>query len=268
MSDAPPVPFLELHQATVRLGERAALEGVSLGVSAGELCVLLGPNGAGKSTLLRAVLRLVAMASGEVRLAGRPVGEWTRPEFARQVAWVPQQLEPADGMSGLELVLLGRTPHQGLWGLPGRSDEAQVRAALERLGVSHLADRPCTEMSGGERRLLLLARAEVQAPRLLLLDEPTAFLDLRHQLVCLQRVRALVDEGCAALVVLHDPNLAAAFADQVVLLREGRVHAKGPVASALSSSTLEEVFGVPMTSSTSAEGQRLFAPRAAQRAVR
>jgi iron complex transport system ATP-binding protein len=178
------------------------------------------------------------------------------------VAWVPQSFEPAEGFSGLELVLMGRSPHLGLWGLTSASDEAVARAVLEELGVAYLAERSCEAMSGGERRMLLLARGLVQQPKLLLLDEPTAFLDVAHQVGALERVRARVDAGLGAVAVLHDVNLAAAFATHVLLLRDGHVLARGPAPEVLQRERLEALYGVPMEMASAPSGARLFAPRA------
>lgn len=242
-------------------GQREVLRGVDLTVSRGELVVVLGPNGAGKSTLARACLGLLPLGAGEVFLAGQPLARWSRRELARLAAWVPQSAEVGSGFSALELVLMGRSPRLGWWGLPSRADLERARAALSELALAHLESRSLAELSGGERRLVWLARALAQEPDLLVLDEPTAFLDLRHQLEALVRVRARVRQGLGALVVLHDLNLAAMFADRAVLLKEGAVLAAGPASEVLQTGKLEELFEVPMASEQAAGGQRLFAPR-------
>jgi iron complex transport system ATP-binding protein len=177
------------------------------------------------------------------------------------VAWVPQTLEGDAGFTAMELVLMGRAPHLGVWGLPSHGDVALARAALEELEIPHLAGRRTSELSGGERRLLLLARALAQGPELLLLDEPTAFLDLRHQVHVLQRVRARVDMGLAAVVVLHDANLAASVADNVLLLGEGGVLGQGLTAEWLSAERLAALYRLPMVETTGPEGARAFLPR-------
>jgi iron complex transport system ATP-binding protein len=242
-------------------GVRRVVGGVSLSVEAGQLWVILGPNGAGKSTLLRTLLGLHPLAGGAVTLCGRPLSTWRRSELAREVAWVPQVFDSAFGFTGLELVTMGRSPHLGLWGLPGRADLEAAQAALEELGIVELAHRPAHALSGGEQRLLLLARAFVQAPRLLLLDEPTAFLDLRHQVEALRTLKARTSAGLAVVAVLHDVNLAAAFADRVLLLRDGQTLAVGPAAQVLEADGLEALYGVPMTQVCAEGGQAVFAPR-------
>jgi iron complex transport system ATP-binding protein len=238
----------------------AVVSEVSLEVEAGSLWAVLGPNGSGKSTLLRTVLGVLRPVSGEVRLFGTPLAGWNRRELARRVAWVPQTFEGDPGFTGLELVLMGRTPHLGRWGLPGAHDLAVARSALEALEGSHLARRIVSTLSGGERRLLLAARALAQEPELLLLDEPTAFLDLHHQVELLERVRTRVQQGLAAVAVLHDPNLAAAFADHVLLLRDGRVLGQGPAASLLDAERLGTLYGLPLAEAVTPGGARLVAP--------
>lgn len=236
-------------------------EGVSMEVKAGALWAVLGPNGAGKSTLLRTVLGWLPPVRGDVLLFGRAASAWERRLLSRRVAWVPQTLEGDAGFTAMELVLMGRAPHLGVWGLPSHGDVALARAALEELEIPHLAGRRTSELSGGERRLLLLARALAQGPELLLLDEPTAFLDLRHQVHVLQRVRARVDMGLAAVVVLHDANLAASVADNVLLLGEGGVLGQGLTAEWLSAERLAALYRLPMVETTGPEGARAFLPR-------
>ena len=252
-----------LHTAALAVGHGTSpvVSGVSLSVAPGTLWAVLGPNGSGKSTLLRTVLGLLRPLGGEVSLFGAPLARWERRALARRVAWVPQSFDGDAGFTGLELVLMGRAPHQGAWGLPGPRDLAVARAVLAELGIAHLAGRIVSRLSGGERRLLLVARALAQEPGLLLLDEPTAFLDLQHQAQVLERVRARVREGLAAVAVLHDPNLAVAFADSALLLRDGRVLGQGPSAELLDAERLGQLYGLGLTEARTDTGHRLFAPR-------
>ena len=234
------------------------LQNVSLEVEPGQLWTLLGPNGAGKSTVVKVALGLLP-SHGVVCTCGLDPRTASRTELARQVAWVPQS--PADegsAFTGLELALMGRSPHLGAWGLPSASDTQRALAALKELSVEHLAARPLTEASGGERRLVWLARALVQAPQLLLLDEPTAFLDVRHQVAVLRQVRRRVDEGLAALAVLHDVNQAAAWATHALLLKGGRVQAAGPALEVLTSERLSALYEVPVEA-IAANGRTFFA---------
>ena len=242
-------------------GERPVVRGIDLEVGAGELWVVLGPNGAGKSTFLRTLLGLHEKSAGTIDVFGRALETWTRGELARRIAWVPQVFEPAFGFTGLELVTMGRSPHLGLWGLPSQTDVEHAREVLRELSLEHLANRPSTLLSGGEQRLLLLARAFVQSPELLLLDEPTAFLDLRHQVETLRWVRERTRRGMAAVAMLHDVNLAAAIADKVLLVRAGEVLASGNTREVMTGATLEALYGVPMTQVVAEGGQPLFAAR-------
>ncbi len=258
-------PLLSTRALVAGYGTRPILHGVECEVRPGELWAVLGPNGTGKSTLLRAALGMGPWTRGEVQLLGRARGDWAPRALARKVAWVPQTFESAEGFSGLELVLMGRSPHLGLWGLPSAGDVALAHEVLTELGIGHLSERPAEALSGGERRMLMLARGLVQRPELLLLDEPTAFLDVAHQVGALDRVRARVDAGLGAVAVLHDVNLAAAFATHVLLLRDGRVLARGPSAEVLERGALEALYGLPMETALAPSGARLFAPRAPPR---
>jgi iron complex transport system ATP-binding protein len=252
---------LEARGLAVGYGGLPVASALSFDVKPGKLLAILGPNGSGKSTLLRTVLGLLPPLEGDVLLFGQPAGAWDRRLLARRVAWVPQAFEGDGGFTGMELVLMGRSPHLGAWGLPSERDLALARSALDELGIGHLASRSTRALSGGERRLLLLARALAQEPALLLLDEPTAFLDLRHQVDVLQRVRVRVDAGLAAVAVLHDANLAASVADEVLLLRDGGVLGHGPVQEWLSAARLEALYGLPMVEAVAPDGARAFAPR-------
>lgn len=251
---------LFVQQLSAGYGERRVLEAVDLEARPGELWAVLGPNGAGKSTLVRASLGLLPALAGRVAVFGRDVREIGRRELARQVAWVPQSVDALPDFTAMELVLMGRAPHLSRWALASGADVARAQAALDELGIGALAGRALGALSGGERRLVMLARAFTQAPELLLLDEPTAFLDVRHQVQTLALVRRRVEQGMAAVAVLHDVNLAAAFATKVLLLRGGRALASGDAGEVLASERLEALYGVSIATATSAAGQRLFGP--------
>jgi len=251
--------LLSLDQVDAGYGVHPVLRGVSLSLDAGQAWAVLGPNGAGKSTLVRVVMGLVAARAGRVTVAGLSLPGATPAELARSVAWVPQVMEDDAGFTALELALMGRAPHLGAWGLPGAKDEERARACLDELGVGALADRPLSEVSGGERRRAWVARALVQAPRLLVLDEPTAFLDVRHQVEVLRAVRRRVTEGLGVLAVLHDVNLAAHFATHALLLKDGAVLAAGPARDVLTAGRLSALYGIAMHAATEAE--RVHVPR-------
>jgi iron complex transport system ATP-binding protein len=253
--------LLSARGVQVAYGSRLVVKGVSLEVRAGELWVVLGPNGAGKSSLLKACLGLLPLAGGQVDLLGQPLGAWGRRDLAQKVAWVPQDAEFDGGFSALDVVLMGRSPHQRGLALASESEVGLAHTVLGELGIQSLASRSTAELSGGEQRMVLLGRALVQEPELLFLDEPTAFLDLRHQVEVLQRVRARVKRGLGAVAVLHDVNLAAAFADRVLLLADGEQRGQGEPQVLLSEESLEALYGVSMSVAQAANGQWLYAPR-------
>lgn len=251
--------LVELSNVEAGYGARPVLRGVSLEVQPGEAWVVLGPNGAGKSTLVRVVMGLVPARAGMARVCGLALPGTPPHELARHVAWVPQVTDEDTGFTALELALMGRAPHLGAWGLPGAKDVERARAALAELGVAELADRPLNEVSGGERRRAWLARALVQEPQLLVLDEPTAFLDVRHQVETLRAVRRRVSAGLGVVAVLHDVNLAAHVATHALLLREGQVQAKGRVEDVLTAEQLSTLYGIAMH--PAAEAERVYVPR-------
>src|SRR5690606_15579282 len=234
--------------------------GVNLRIRPGERWAILGPNGVGKSTLLKTLAGLLPAAAGEVRLHDRALRDWPRRELARHLAWVPQQLHPPEGFLALEWLLLGRAAHLGMWGLAGAADEARAKALLQDLGLAHLAGRPLHTLSGGEQRLLSLARGLFQGGELLLLDEPTASLDLRHQLELLARLKEAGEGGLASVCVLHDLNQAQDFATQALLLGGGRVVAAGPAPEVLEASRLGTLYGVTLERALTSTGRVLFVP--------
>ncbi|RKH54621.1 ABC transporter ATP-binding protein [Corallococcus llansteffanensis] len=254
-------PLLQVEHLHVHQGQQRVLHEVGLEVRPGELWCILGPNGAGKSTLLRACMGMARPSAGTVRIDGRDLAAIPRAELARVLAWVPQYVDTSMGFTGLELVLMGRSPYLGLWGLPSSGDLQKAREVMRELGIEYLASRSVMATSGGERRLLLLARALVQAPRLMLLDEPTAFLDLKHQVELLAHLRERVRGGMAAVVVLHDVNLALACADRVLLLKQGAVLAQGAAGEILREDLLRALFDVDMDRGVTNAGQVVFVPR-------
>jgi iron complex transport system ATP-binding protein len=231
---------------TYRRGSReiAALRGVSLSLVPGEVVALIGPNGSGKSTLIRAVTGGVKRDAGRVELLGDDIDSLSAMERARRVAVVPQTPVLPGAFTVLELVLMGRTPHLRFLEQEGERDLEITRRAMEATGTRGLADRPVGELSGGERQGVVLARALAQETPLLLLDEPTAHLDIGHQASVLSLVRRLcLDEGMGALAVVHDLTLAAAYCDRLVLLHEGHVVAEGTAQTTLRREVLERVYG-------------------------
>ncbi|MFE2040480.1 heme ABC transporter ATP-binding protein [Streptomyces sp. NPDC059477] len=227
----------------VRLGDREVLQAVDVTVRAGEVLALVGPNGAGKSTLLGALAADVPAASGVVRIHGRPAPEWSAPELALRRAVLPQSASLAYPFTVEEVVRMGRAP----WAAVDQDDDdPAVARAMAATEVTAFAARPFSALSGGERARVALARVLAQRTPLLLLDEPTAALDLKHQELVLRLCRERARAGDAVVVVLHDLGLAAAYAHRVAVLRAGRVAADGPPAEIFSERLLSEVYDQPV----------------------
>lgn len=239
---------LEAHDLHVRAGSFPAVRGVSAAFHAGQFAAVIGPNGAGKSTLLRALLGLSVPEAGEVRLAGRPLREWSRAERARTLAYLAQgETLPLDARVR-DVVALGRGAGEWRWGLiPTRpwtsADEEAVTEALRRTDTLRFADRRVADLSGGERQRVSLARALAAQPRFLLLDEPTNHLDLAYGLEVIRHARCEAAGGLGVVAVLHDLNLAAR-ADRLLLLHEGRVLAQGPPQEVLTPAHLHAAYGL------------------------
>jgi iron complex transport system ATP-binding protein len=258
---------LRFEALSVELGGQSILSGIDFEVSPGEVVGLVGRNGVGKTTLLRLANGMIAASEGRILLGDESVATLGRRRLARGVALVPQDLHVPFPFRVGELVLMGRAPHQPLVGLESESDVALAEQALERLGISHLADRAINTLSGGERQLVLFARALVQDPRVLLLDEPTAFLDLKHRVEVLQEVRAFARAGHAALVVSHDLSLAARSCDRIVLLEPGRVAAVGRPTEVLTPENLRGAFGIEVFTFTGPDGALVVVPDLAARSA-
>ena len=220
---------LEARTLDVELGSRTIIDDVTLELGAGSVTALVGPNGSGKSTLLRTLARVLAPAEGAVLLDGRALHALPTAEVARRLAYLPQDAHAPAGVTVRALVELGRRPHLGRLGFLRAEDREAVAWALDATGLEPFADRRVDTLSGGERQRAWLALALAQRTELLLLDEPTTFLDVRHQLDVLTLVRRLnAEHGLTVCWVLHDLNAAAAFSDAMVWLRDGRVLAAGP----------------------------------------
>ena len=241
---------IALEGVTVRLGGRPVVNGVSATVEPGEWVALLGPNGAGKTSLLRAIAGVLP-CEGRVFLAGRPAASLDRRERARQLAVVPQEPETPPWLTVAEYVLLGRTPYLGPLAREGVADREAAWRALERLDLEPFVDRPLGTLSGGERQRAVVARALAQEAPVVLLDEPTAALDIGHQQHALELLDALrAAEGLTLVAAMHDLTLAALYADRVLLLAEGRVVADGPPAAVLTEAALAEHYGASVRVTT------------------
>ncbi len=252
----PHAPSLELRGATVRYAGSAApqLDDVSFSVAPGECVAIVGPNGAGKTTAIRALLGVTTLASGQALILGKDVREWERGSVSRSVGVVSQREEPAFPVSVREVIAMGRYPHLGAWRAPGPDDAAAIERAMRRADVAELGERLVQTLSGGEWQRVRIARALAQEPRVLILDEPTSSLDLRHEMELFELVSGLAKDGLAALLVSHHLNAAARFADRLVLMSGGRVAADGSPAVVLTAERLSAVFGWPVTVQRMSDG--------------
>jgi iron complex transport system ATP-binding protein len=238
-------PRLETRKLGVVRGTRRLLDSISISVEAGEILALVGPNGAGKSTLMKALAGILPY-EGEMILDGSSASALTRRARARCLAYVPQHSTLDAPMLAREVVAQGRFAHRDAWGRASRDDATAIARALEATEAAHLADRPFSRLSYGERRLVLLARALATGARVLLLDEPTAALDIAHALSLLHRLRKLAGRGHAVVVALHHLDEVGEFCDQALLLRQGRAVCAGPVVDVVAAAPVREVFGVEL----------------------
>jgi len=217
---------------------------VSFSLDGGEVLCLLGPNGGGKTTLFKTVLRLLAPQRGRVLVDGESIADWPRLRLARVFGYVPQAQLGVFPFTVSEVVLMGRTAHIGPFTTPSRRDRAVADDMLALLGIAHLAARPYTEISGGERQLTLIARALAQQPAILVMDEPTASLDFGNQVRVLSEVERLAHRGIAVMLSTHDPDHAFLCAHRVALLHHGRLARLGAPGEVITGDSLREVYGV------------------------
>jgi len=217
--------------------------GIDMELPGAHIVCLLGPNGSGKTTLMRTLLGLLPPLAGEVILDQQTMEHWPARERATRLAYVPQAAESYFDFSVLEMVQMGRMAHRGLFAQPGRNDRESARAALERLGIDGLAERPINRVSGGERQLALIARALATQAAHLLMDEPTANLDFGNQARVLDEIARLGGSGAAVLFSTHHPDHALRIADRAVLLRDGGVMAAGPIGQVVNSENLSALYG-------------------------
>jgi iron complex transport system ATP-binding protein len=222
------------------------LEGLDLQLAPGSVTAILGPNGAGKTTLLYLLLGLLRPAAGSIRIDGREVAALSRGELSRAMALVPQTETSAFDFSVLDYVLMGRAPHLGMLRLPSADDLRVALARLSSLNLMGLRRRSILELSAGERQMVILARALTQEPKVLLLDEPTAHLDLANSHRVLTTLSRLAADGMTVAFATHDPAAAIQIADQIVLLRQGRALAKGPPTEVLTADLLQATYGIPV----------------------
>ncbi|MFG3056177.1 ABC transporter ATP-binding protein [Kitasatospora sp. NPDC048239] len=240
-----PAPRLEARGLTLAYEARTVVEGLDLVVPEGRVTVIVGPNACGKSTLLRALGRLLKPARGAVLLDGTELARVPTKRIAQRIGLLPQSPTAPEGISVADLVSRGRQPHQSWWQQWSAQDEEAVAEALERTSTAELAERSVDELSGGQRQRAWIAMALAQGTDILLLDEPTTFLDIAHQVEVLDLVRRLnVERGRTVVAVLHDLNQAARYADHLIAMRDGRIVAQGAPGEVVTAELVREVFGL------------------------
>jgi iron complex transport system ATP-binding protein len=253
--------ILSGHALSIGYNDRVVGRDLDVALNTGEVLALLGPNGGGKTTLLKTLLGLLAPRGGEVRLGDRRLSDYSNHERARLLAYVPQFHAVTFAFTVETVVLMGRTAHGSLFSGPSAADREVAGRMLERLGIMHLRDRPYTMISGGERQLVLLARALAQEPQFIVLDEPTASLDFGNQGKVMREIRALGSSGHGVLFTTHDPNHAMRAADRAYLLRGGERIGEGATSEVLSRTQLEALYQTPVELvSDASSGRTAFLP--------
>lgn len=223
---------------------KTVLEDVSLTVKSGEVLCILGPNGTGKTTLFKSILGLLKMQGGKVELDGKDMSTLTRAEVARMIGYIPQAHNPPFPFKVIDVVLMGRTAHLGPFTSPGKADQQIAEEVIETLNIGHLRHKIYTEISGGEKQLVLIARALTQRPSMLVMDEPTAALDFGNQLLVLSHIKKLAGSGLIIVMASHFPDHAFLYASKVILLKKGGVYAVGAPADVITEENLKSLYGV------------------------
>ncbi|QDQ27203.1 ABC transporter ATP-binding protein [Chitinimonas arctica] len=245
LHDTPPAR-LTASKLRLAYGQQTICDGLDLSIPDGSFTVIVGPNGCGKSTLLRSLCRLLPPKAGQICLDGKDIHRYPAKQIARELGLLPQSAVAPDGISVLDLVSRGRYPHQSLFKQWSRADEEAVTQAMAATGVAALAERSVGELSGGQRQRVFVAMALAQQTPLLLLDEPTTYLDIAHQIELLDLFRQLRETaGRTLIAVLHDLNHACRYATHLVAMREGRIVAQGAPREVITAALVEEVFGLP-----------------------
>ena len=225
-------------------GSHQVLKGVSFGVEDSGFISLLGPNGAGKSTLFRCMLGLLEPSGGSVHICGRDIRAMPAAELAHRVAYIPQSHSPVFNFSVFDMVLMGTTSQLSRFASPGKKQEQLAEAAMERIGIAHLKNRGCGNISGGERQLALIARAIAQQAKILVMDEPSASLDYGNKLRVMETVKGLTREGYTVIQSTHDPDQAYLYSDKIIALFDGKIVASGTPRETISSSLISTLYGV------------------------
>ena len=251
---------LDIRSLSFSYGQRVILRDVTLSVRPGEICGLLGPNGSGKSTLFRCCMGFLHPEKGSVHVRGTNIAHMRPAQLARHVAYVPQEHRQPFPFLVRDMVLMGRSPHMEGWFRLTEKDRSIAAEAMARVGIGHLADSACNQLSGGQRQLVLIARAMAQKTPLILLDEPTSALDFSNQLAVWNALREVARQGVAILVCCHDPNHILWFCDRAAVMHQGVILTEGPARTALTAQVLRHVYG-PDCVRISVDGMDMVRPK-------
>ena len=236
--------IIQAHQLDIGYGATRIVQGLTFSPPVGKVTALIGPNGCGKSTLLKTFARILTPQAGQLSLDGVDYASLSARELAKKVAFLPQVLPIPEGVSVRQLVAYGRSPHNSLWGRLSGSDQAHVRQALQRMELDNLAERALADLSGGQRQRAWLAMVLAQDASIVLLDEPTTYLDISHQVELLELMRELASEGKTLVTVLHDLNQACRYADHLAVMHAGVLVASGAPAAVIDAALVQRVFDV------------------------
>ncbi len=254
--------ILEVDNIGFSYRQRRVLEEISFSVKAGEICGLLGPNGCGKTTLLKCINRVLACDSGRILVHGNDVSKLSRNEIACIIAVVPQELHVAFSFTVMQMVLMGGTARYGFSGIPRKKDYLAAGGILEELHIEHLAGRQYNELSGGEKQVVLIARALFQQPAIMLLDEPTSHLDFKRQHIIMEMIKKVSGEnGLTTLITLHDPNTAGRYCNRLIMLRRGCVCHQGSRDKIFHEESLESVYEMKIKMERTDTGADYVTPR-------
>lgn len=234
--------MLEIKHVSCGYGKKEIVHDISFKVEAGEFVCILGPNGSGKTTLLKSILGLLPPSSGSIFLGGRNIHRMSEAELGQGMGYIPQAHTPPFPFSVIDVVLMGRTPHLSTLSMPDKDDEKIALESLAELNIVHLKDMKYTKISGGERQLVLIARALAQRPKILVMDEPTSSLDFGNQHIVLEKLRQLSRKGMSILMVTHDPDHALYCASKVIMIKKGRLLKKGSPEETISEESMEDIY--------------------------
>lgn len=253
--------MLEVSNLSFDYNTRPVLHDIAFSVQPGTICGLLGPNASGKTTLFKCMNGILKPKKGDVLISGRKIATLSRRAIATLMAVVPQHAAAAFSFTALQMVVMAKAATLGLFGRPSKKNYQDAENSLDELGVAHLKHRPFNALSGGERQIVLLARALFQSPSILLLDEPTAHLDFKNQHLIMEMVQEITrTRGLTSVVTLHDPNLASRYCSQMVMLKHGKVHRQGMAEEVFEEKALESMYGIKVSIEESCHGRWFVIP--------